>query len=54
MILYSHHDVNDIFLCVGDMNIPLKDCVKLLGVFIDCEMDFSHQLPTYVHARQNN
>ena len=41
MILNNHPDLSDISLCVNDMNIPLKSCVKLLGVFIDYELNFS-------------
>ena len=41
MILNNHPDLGDISLCVNDMNIPLKSCVKLLGVFIDYELNFS-------------
>ena len=41
MILNNHSDLNDISLCVSEMNIPLKPCVKLLGVFIDYGLNFS-------------
>ena len=41
MILNNHPDLSDICLCVNDMNIPLKPLVKLLGVFIDYELNFS-------------
>ena len=40
MILNNHPDLRDISLCVNDMNIPLKPCVKLLGVFKDYELNF--------------
>ena len=41
MILNNYPDLSDISLCVNDTNIPLKPCVKLLGVFIDYELNFS-------------
>ena len=40
MILNNQPDTSDISLCVNDMNILLKPCVKLLGVFLDCELKF--------------
>ena len=50
MILNNHPDLSDISLCVNDMNIPLKSCVKLLGVFIDYELNFSDHV-TYLCKR---
>ena len=50
MILHNHPDLSDISLCVNDMNIPLKSCVKLLGVFIDYELNFSDHV-TYLCKR---
>ena len=47
MILNNHPDLSDISLCVNDMYIPLKSCVKLLGVFIDYELNFSDHV-TYL------
>ena len=41
MILNNQPDTSDISLCVNDMNIQLKPCVKLLGVFLDYELNFS-------------
>ena len=32
IILNDYHDLSDISICVSDMNIPRKTCVKLLGV----------------------
>ena len=50
MILNNHPDLSDISLCVNDMNIPLKSCVKLLSVFIDYELNFSDHV-TYLCKR---
>ena len=50
MILNNHPDISDISLCVDDMNIPLKPCVKLLGVFLYYEMNFSEHV-TYACKR---
>ena len=50
MILNNQPDTSDISLCVNDMNIPLKPCVKLLGVFLDCELNFSDHV-THVCKR---
>ena len=50
MILNNHPDLSDISLCVNDMNIPLKSCVKLLGVFIHHEPNFSDHV-TYLCKR---
>ena len=40
MILSKHPDQDNISLNVNGTNIPLKSCVKLLGVFIDFELTF--------------
>ena len=55
MILNNHPDTSDLSLCVN-MNIPLKSCVKSLGIFIDYELNFSDHvsLQLYVNARQDN
>ena len=50
MILNNQPDTSDISLCVNDMNIPLKPCVKLLGVFLDYELNFSDHV-THVCKR---
>ena len=50
MILNNQPDTGDISLCVNDMNIPLKPCVKLLGVFLDYELNFSDHV-THVCKR---
>ena len=50
MILNNQPDTSDISLCVNDMNIPLKPCVKLLDVFIDHELNFSDHV-THVCKR---
>ena len=44
IILNKHPDQNNISLNVNGTNIPLKSCVKLLGVFIDYELTFSDQI----------
>ena len=44
MILNKHPDRNNISLNVNGTNIPLKSCVKLLGVFIDYELTFSEHV----------
>ena len=43
MILNKHPDKSNI-LNVNGMNIPLKSCVKLLGIFIDYELMFSEHI----------
>ena len=50
MIVNNHPDLSDMSLCVNDMNIPLKSCVKLLGVFIDYKLNFSDHV-TYLCKR---
>ena len=50
MILNNHPDLSDMSVCVNDMNILLKSCVKLLGVFIDYELNFSDHI-TYLCKR---
>ena len=40
MVLNNHPDASDISLCVNDMSIPLKPCVKWLGVLLDYERNF--------------
>ena len=54
MILNNHPDTSDISLCVN-MNIPLKYCVKSLGICLDYELNFSDHvsLHLYVNARQD-
>ena len=44
MILNKHPDQNNISLNVNGTNVPLKSCVKLLGVFIDYELTFSEHV----------
>ena len=44
MILNKHPDQNNISLNVIGTTIPLKSCVKLLGVFIDYELTFSEHI----------
>ena len=44
MILNKHPDQNNISLNVNGTHVPLKSCVKLLGVFIDCELTFSEHV----------
>ena len=39
-LLNNHPDTSDISLCVSDMNIPLKPCLKWLGVLLDYERNF--------------
>ena len=52
MILNNHPDTSDKSMCVNDMNIPLKPSAKLLGVFLDYELNFSDHV-TFVNARQD-
>ena len=40
MFSNNHPNTSDISLCANEMSIPLKPCVKLLGVFIDYERNF--------------
>ena len=44
MISNKHPDQNNMSLYVNGTNIPLKSCVKLLGVFIDYELMFSEHV----------
>ena len=44
MILNKHPDQNNISLNVNGTNVPLKSCVKLLGVFIDYKLTFSEHV----------
>ena len=44
MILNKHPDQNNISLNVNGTNVPLKSCVKLLGVFIDYELTVSEHV----------
>ena len=44
MILNKHPDQNNISLNVNGTNVPLKSCVKLLGVFIDYELTLSEHV----------
>ena len=44
MILNKLPDQNNISLNVNGTNVPLKPCVKLLGVFIDYELTFSEHV----------
>ena len=44
MILNKHPDQNKISLNVNGTNIPLKSCVKLMGVFSDYEMTFTEHV----------
>ena len=44
MILNKHPYQNNISLNVNGTNVPLKSCVKLLGVFIDYELTFSEHV----------
>ena len=50
MFLNNHPDTSDISLCVNDMNIPLKPCVKWLGVLLDYRRNFLDHV-TYVCKR---
>ena len=50
MILNKHPDQNNISFNFNWMNISLKSCVKLLGVFIDYELMFSEHV-NYIHKR---
>ena len=44
MILNKHPDHDNISLNADGTNVPLKSCVKLLGVFIDHELTFSEHV----------
>ena len=50
MILNKHPDQNNISLKVNRTNVPLKSCVKLLGVFIDYDLTFSEHV-NYIFKR---
>ena len=44
MILNKHPNQNNISFNVNGTNIPLKPCVKLLGIFIDYELTFAEHV----------
>ena len=50
IILNKHLDQNNISLNVNGTNVPLKSCVKLLGVFIDYELTYSEHA-NYIYKR---
>ena len=44
MILNNHPDSCEISLRVANTDVKLNDCVKLLGVYIDCELKFTNHV----------
>ena len=54
MVLNNHPDLSYISLSVNDMNILPKPCVKLLGVPIDCELNFSDQVTYLFKVHQDD